>query len=631
MFNQAITDGWLGNGTKMYPFIIDPLVMKSSLTTIEINNVNSYFILRNFFLTGIGVTIKIGIALNNVSNGFIINNTISNFNSTGILINSSKRVELLNNSIYNNIEGISIHNSFNISVTNNTIKDNEKIGINILSSKQNFISNNTLANLNDEIIFAYSGENTINDNNIQNGGLIFFGFDQNHFLQTEVVNNRNFGKEIVFWQNKLEGTIPTGVSQVILVNSTNISVMDKKLNNPAAGVHLFYSKNIVIHDNSISGNHNRETILIFASENVSVKNNLHFRSKKGISIHYSTRCEISENNLISLADEGIILESSIDNLIEGNTIDNTYNGITLINSTQTQIVRNEILDSHNYGILFTFSHENSIIKNLAKNNFQGIFLDSSDENLIMQNNVITNENIGIGLNMAFKNEIYNNSILKNSDFGIFVLDSNSSTIQQNNIKENEFGVHLGNSHNSKIIGNSISNSTEHGIAMFSSNKNEILNNSMNHNGKVGINLQISHFNLFESNIIYNNSLNYGIKLSNSNSNFFKNNILAQNNLIFKKSQVYDKGTNNLFISNYYDDLTSPDRDKDGFIDIAYLFDGQANNSDTKPLATQNEIILDNNNNNNKATPGWSYTIFIMTVIGLFIVNRLLQRLRRNLN
>ncbi len=170
MFTQATTDGWFGNGTKMYPFIIDPLVINSSITTIKIDNVNSYFILRNFFLTGIGVTTKIGIALNNVSNGFIINNTISNFNSTGILVNSSKRVELSKNAIYNNVEGVSIGNSFNIRVTNNTIQDNEKIGINILSSNQNIISNNTLANLNDEIIFAYSGDNTINDNNIQNGG-----------------------------------------------------------------------------------------------------------------------------------------------------------------------------------------------------------------------------------------------------------------------------------------------------------------------------------------------------------------------------------------------------------------------------------------------------------------------------
>ncbi len=106
------------------------------------------------------------------------------------------------------------------------------------------------------------------------------------------------------------------MGQVILVNSTNISVVDKKLNTPAAGVHLFYSKNVVIHENSISGNYNRETILMFASENVSVKNNLLFRSKQGISVHYSTNCEIYENNLISLTDEGIILESSIDNLIE---------------------------------------------------------------------------------------------------------------------------------------------------------------------------------------------------------------------------------------------------------------------------------------------------------------------------
>ncbi len=50
------------------------------------------------------------------------------------------------------------------------------------------------------------------------------------------------------------------------------------------------------------------------------------------------------------------------------------------------------------------------------------------------------------------------------------------------------------------------------------------------------------------------------------------------------SQARDKGTNNVFTSNYWDDHDNTDRDGDGLADAPYAIEGNANNQDPSPLA-----------------------------------------------
>ncbi len=135
--SQATTNGWSGSGTSSDPYIISNYSISSSNQySFVIQNTNLHVIFENNFLTN-GI---VGVFVQNVQNLVIKNNSITNCEKFGILIDESANNLIVNNTISHtsNGMGLLITNSVNNLFNNNTSEFNSNHGF--------FISQNTTNN-----------------------------------------------------------------------------------------------------------------------------------------------------------------------------------------------------------------------------------------------------------------------------------------------------------------------------------------------------------------------------------------------------------------------------------------------------------------------------------------------------
>lgn len=160
-----------GNGSSSNPFIIENLIIggKNTSSCIYIFYTTVYFIIKNCtFYNSTETNSGGGIKLEQVKNGKIYNNTITNNNGNGISL---------------------IYSTGNSTIYNNTISNNNKFGIfNYFNSDDNELLTNKFFNNNLEGIGGYLSENiTIQDNIFKDnrGGL----YIENNCINWIIYNN----------------------------------------------------------------------------------------------------------------------------------------------------------------------------------------------------------------------------------------------------------------------------------------------------------------------------------------------------------------------------------------------------------------------------------------------------------
>jgi len=110
----------------------------------------------------------------------------------------------------------------------------------------------------------------------------------------------------------------------------------------------------------------------------------------GIHIWYSNNNSIS-NNSVSNNYYGIYLYKSNNNSISNNIISSNGDGIGLGDSNENSISKNNISLNNRHGIFLSGSNNNSISKNnISSNNWYGIYPSCSNNNIIYLNNFIKN-------------------------------------------------------------------------------------------------------------------------------------------------------------------------------------------------------------------------------------------------
>ena len=185
--------GWSGNGTEDYPYVISDLEIQISETTtacMQISDTSSHFEIRNSTFSSQDLDGS-GISLHDVSNGSIINCTFENlqlgintqFSNSCLFINCtfkycSDAVYLLNvthsalteNTMLFNGAGVSLYSTSECNITDNLIAYNTRNGIYLgMETGQNCIFNNSIAYNQDEFdrIFDH-GENNAVDHGSNN-------------------------------------------------------------------------------------------------------------------------------------------------------------------------------------------------------------------------------------------------------------------------------------------------------------------------------------------------------------------------------------------------------------------------------------------------------------------------------
>ncbi|MHA1330855.1 MAG: right-handed parallel beta-helix repeat-containing protein, partial [Candidatus Hodarchaeales archaeon] len=319
--SQAIAEGWTGNGSKVNPYIIQGLkITEEDDYLIRIRNVNVYFVITECLLIG---ALKYGIYFRSVVNAQITNNTIRN-NQYGIYFSISSNNTITNNTISDNsLDGIFLceHSGSN-NIVGNTISNNTEHGINL---------------------FYTSDDNIIRNNNLTNCGFGLYGNTIEDCLQREVAGNLVNGKPLILWQNINGGTIPSAAGQIILINTTDVTVTGQNISKASIGLIILCSHILNIYNNTFSNN-----------------------SKYGMLQHHSNNVTVN-NNFVS---------------------NNEVNGIRLYSSSNNTIANNTIIGNSLTGIALSYkSNSNSIINNTIKDNETGISLYTSKDNIIRNNNL----------------------------------------------------------------------------------------------------------------------------------------------------------------------------------------------------------------------------------------------------
>ena len=175
--NQFTSENGVSNpsalGTEEDPFIIENWIIDAggSGSAIFIENTNKHFKIENcsFYNSGSNVA-DAGMRFYNVSNGIIINNTVSNNGWSGIRLISSVNNTITQNIANNNQDlGIYLGDSNSNNVTYNTCNNNSQWGIELsIDSDDNLIKGNTV-NSNDKVgiqITSGCNNNLIYNNSI---------------------------------------------------------------------------------------------------------------------------------------------------------------------------------------------------------------------------------------------------------------------------------------------------------------------------------------------------------------------------------------------------------------------------------------------------------------------------------
>ena len=288
--------------------------------------------------------------------------------------------------------------------------------------------------------------------------------------------------------------------------------------------------------------------------------------------------EISNNTVVRAAVGIHVLQVENFNISNNVVHDNFMFGIVVENDSNNVLVNDNIVYNHpEEGIVFDNPYsevpdtiDSVITRNIIFDNGEnGIYLGRSDD-VNVTNNIIHDNTLN-GITAADGDHIISDNTLYNNRGGIQI-SSGSNSIFNNLLDENRYGICVASTNN-LIAQNLVSNCTSIGIRLHSQTStdtygsdNDVLNNTIV------------------------NCTDYGLGISSA----CNNNVIKWNNFINNSDacQINDNGNNNEFLENFYNDWIEPDSDFDGFVDVAYMCDGNAENSDQYPLTFPCQPIPD---------------------------------------
>ncbi len=403
----------------------------------------------------------------------IFRNTISAKTGYGIYINYPFNFEIANNSISSETNGIDIYSysqplqvnpvfvvSQNLIVTN-------YYGITAYFTPFLNITGNTVSGAFYESIYTYYTSNmTIDDNHLEFGGIfvnpietaifsmkgntlagipIFYGNGINDMTLTDVSQ--------VFLINSSNIDIDSNILQIntdaiTLINSTSISITGSVLNTKKTGITAEHVNGLTVEDLVFSGN---QAFDITDSANLILASNL--INEESQSRYYSVSNMLIQNNMINGYfgylynashvtiesnrvsnndfDDYPILDGVLMDMlnIRDNYLSGGEDGFVLDSIFNSTISSNVILESGGTALQFSSSSNVSIVNNIIVNHQTGI-LGSFSSHVVISDNWAFNTLTGVELSVADTALIFGND-LDGFDFGISLQDISNSSLFSN--------------------------------------------------------------------------------------------------------------------------------------------------------------------------------------------------------
>jgi parallel beta-helix repeat protein len=244
-------------------------------------------------------------------------------------------------------------------------------------------------------------------------------------------------------------------------------------------------------------------------------------------------------------------------------ISSQYGALIHVTSNNVVLQQNNISQCELWGIYLDSSDDNMISGNII-NDTKGVFASSSNNNVFSSNNISNSSDAGMNLRSSIRNILYDNYLTLNT-YGIYLKDCSNTNITQNMFTKNVFhGIYLTGGSTDIVRENYFENNTASGFTLDSSDC--IVTENIFNYGQVGLILQRTGCQI--SNNSFQNISSTALTATQSSSN----NIIYLNHFIDNNINAREQGSNqwdNGTVGNYWDDYNYVDRDHDGFGDRAY--------------------------------------------------------------
>ena len=423
-----------------------------------------------------------GVYLNYLSNNNIVfNNSFSNIQVCGFWIEESRKNQISNHYISNCYKGISLDKSPNSILRNNAmincglavdgitlydyISDIDATNtvngktiyyiinqtgltlptntgqVVLINSKDCNISNLDLCNGTIGILLAFSSNNSISKNFINNNKMVAIDLDcsSNNYnkINHNTINDNNYGIDVDLSDyNIIQDNIITYNNVAISLDlSDGNKILENGIENSYNGIYLTNSNNNQLINNSIKKCSFTAIYLLYSKNNIVKENDM---VNCGLIVYGNSLSEYLNSVDTSNKVNGKILYYLINE--NGFIVPNNAGEVVLINCDNC-IVSNLYICNGTVGVELAYSDFNTISKNTFNNNkFAGIYIESSKSNTA-ENNNIENNSYGISMQLADENEIKNNKI-QNNYYGFYISVSNINIFSGNNILYNTYGIYF---------------------------------------------------------------------------------------------------------------------------------------------------------------------------------------------
>jgi parallel beta-helix repeat protein len=267
--------------------------------------------------------------------------------------------------------------------------------------------------------------------------------------------------------------------------------------------------------------------------------------------------------LVDITADFVTLENFVIN-DPGRFIRSQYGALIHVTANNVVLQKNNISQCNLWGIYLESSDDNTISGNLI-NDTKGVFVTSSNNNVFSDNNISNSSDAGINLRSSNRNILYEN-YFTTDNYGIYARDCSYTNSTQNNFTNNLFhGMYITGDRNDIIRANSFKNNSVSGITLDSYDC-LVSDNLFNH-GQIGLSLQKTGCQI-RNNSFQNLSSTALSAIQGSSNNIIFLNHFLNNNLNARElgSNQWDDGVE----GNYWDNYNYIDRNLDGIGDIPYV-------------------------------------------------------------
>jgi parallel beta-helix repeat protein len=247
--------------------------------------------------------------------------------------------------------GVDVHSCSNTTVRDNLVTGNQiGIALDYYSSNNVLTENNVTLNSWYGVWILRSPGNLLRNNSMASNkfNLGVQGDEPSTFAQDIDASNTVDNKPVQYWINQENKTVPANAGYVGLINCTQITLQNVKLEDNGEGVLLAYTINSTIFGNNITNN------------------------ECGIRLYASSANIVDENNVSANEVQGIQLYGSVDNRVIKNSIGANWQGVSFVESSNNHLIENNIETNNNASIVFLNSSDNLFFHNNFMNNVAGI-------------------------------------------------------------------------------------------------------------------------------------------------------------------------------------------------------------------------------------------------------------------